>query len=98
MDYDGGATVAEERVGVGAEGYIFVVEFGLGLAVCADGKVFHVTGVVAFRVIEPVLLAFGIEMRTGGFEIRGIALGVLMEVNGVHAGREIVEVQLEANT
>jgi len=98
VDNDGGAAVAEERMGVGAEGYIFVLEFGVGFAFGVDGKIFHVAGVVAFGIIESVLFGVGIEMRTGGFEIRGIALGILMEVNGVHAGGEIVKVQLEANT
>jgi hypothetical protein len=40
----------------------------------------------------------GIEMSACGFEIRSIALGVLMKVYGVLAGREILEGELNANT
>lgn len=97
MDYDGGAAVAKERVGITAEGYICVLEFGVGFAFCVNGKVFHVAGVVAFGIIESVLLAVRIEMGASGFEIRGIALGILMEVNGVLAGGKIVKVKLEAD-
>ena len=61
-----------------------------------DGEVQHVAGVMAFGILESVLLAVGVEVRARGFEVGGIALGVLVEVDAVFAGREIVELELEA--
>jgi len=63
VDDDCGATVAEERVGITAEVYIFVLDFGIGFAVRVDGEVFHVAGVVAFRIFEAVLLPIRIKVR-----------------------------------
>ncbi len=80
-----------------AEGYVFVLDGRIGFAFHVNDEVLHVTGVVAFRIVESVLLAIRIEMRAGGFEVWRIALGTLMEVDGVLAGRQIVEMKLEGN-
>ena len=98
VDDDRGAAVAEERVGVVAESYVFVLQFAIGFAFGVDGEVRHVAGVVAFGILQAVLFAVGIEMRAGGFEVGGIALGILMEVDGVLAGRKTVKMKLEADT
>ena len=50
---------------------------------------------MAFGILQAVLLVVGIEMRAGGFEVGAIALGILMEVDGVFARRKTVEVKLE---
>jgi hypothetical protein len=97
VDDDRSASVAEERVGVGAESYVFVLDLRIGFALGIDGEVFHVAGVMTFGIIEAMLLAFGIEMRTGGFEIRRIAFWILVEVNGVLAGGKAVKMQLEGD-
>src|ERR1700722_3241766 len=68
---------------------------GRGLALSADSEVFHITGVVTVAIIETVLLAIGIEVSTGGFEVGAFALRDLMKVDGVFSGREIVEFELE---
>ncbi len=52
---------------------------------------------VAVGIIETVLLAIGIEVSTGGFEVGAFALGDLMEVDGMFSGREIVEFELEGD-
>ena len=98
MDYYGGAAVAEERVGAVAQSYVVVLEFCIGLTIRVDDEVLHVASVVAFGILQAVLLAIGIEMRAGRLEVGGIALGVLVEVDGVLAGREIVQVKLKGNT
>src|SRR5258708_33702519 len=36
-----------------------------------------------------------IEMRTSGFEVRGLAFGVLMDVQGMLARRQALDVQLD---
>ena len=97
VDDDGGAAVAEKRVGAVAEGNVVVFESGVGFAFHVDDEVLHVAGVVAFGIVEAVPFIVGIEMRAGGFEIGRIALGVLVEVDGVLAGRKIVQVKLEAD-
>lgn len=98
MDDDGGTAVAEERVGVGAESYVFVLKSGAGLALSVDGEVVHVAGVMAIGIVESMLFIFRIEMRAGRFEIRRIAFGVLMKVDGVLAGGKTVKGKLEADT
>ena len=52
---------------------------------------------MAFGTLQSVLLALGVEVWTCGFEIGSIALGVLVDVDTVIAGREVVEVELEAD-
>ncbi len=96
VDDDCGAPVAEQRMRAVAESHVVVLQFRIGLAFRVDGKVLHVPGVVAFGILEPVLLGFGIEMRASRFKIGAIALGSLMKVNGVFSGRQIVKVKLQA--
>jgi len=96
VDDDCGTAIAEERVGSFAESYVGVLKFRIGLAFSVDGKVLHVAGVVAFGIVESMLFAFGIEMAAGRLEVGRIALGSLMKVNGVLAGRKIVKFKLEA--
>ena len=95
---DCGAAVAEERVGAVAESYVFVIEFRGSFAFGVDGEVQHVAGVMAFGILQAVLLGVGIEMRAGGFEVGGIALGILMKVDSVLAGWEAVQAKLESDT
>ena len=44
-------------------------------------------------VVDPMLLAFGIEVRTGRFECRRIALRALMDVKGMFAGRQTPHIE-----
>ena len=81
-----------------AEAYILVLDFGIRLPSGVDGEVSHVTGVMTLGVIESVFFAVGIEVRTGGFEVGAIALGILMEVDGVFARRKAVEMKLKRDT
>ncbi len=92
------ASVAEHGVGVGAEVYILVLELPSGFAFLIDTEVRHVAGMVAFGIFQTVLFPVGIEMRAGRFEIRGIAFGILMEMNGVLTGGKTVKMKLEADT
>ncbi len=97
VDDDRGTAVAEKRMRSVAESYIFVFHRRIGLPFYVDDKIEHIAGVMAFGVVESMLLVFGIEMRAGGFEVGRIALGILMKVDGVLAGRQIVEMQFEAD-
>ena len=49
---------------------------------------------MTFWIFQAVLLAIGIEMRPRRFEVRSFALGVLMKVNGVVAGRQILQIDI----
>src|SRR5580700_882457 len=53
---------------------------------------------MAIGAVQSVLLAVGVEVRTRGFEIGSIALGVLVDVDTVVAGREVVKLELEGDT
>ncbi len=76
---------------------IVIFEIGARFAIGADGEVFHIAGVVALGIIETVLLAVGIEVPAGGFEVGAFALGNLMEVDGMFSGGEIVESELQGD-
>ena len=95
VDYDRGAAVAQERMGAVAEAYVVILQFGVGDTSIVNVEILHVAGVVAFGILQAVLLTFRIEMRAGGLEIGGVALGILMKVDSMLAGRKIVKVQLE---
>ena len=97
VDDDRGAAVAEQRVRAFPEGYVVVLRLdSVSLALRVDCEILHVAGVVAFGILQPMLLGFGIEVRARGLEVRSIALWVLMKVDAVLAGREVVELKLEA--
>ena len=98
MDYDRGASVAEKRVGAVFESDIIVFETDGRFAIGAHGEVFHVASVVAVGIIETVLLAIGIEMSAGRFEVGALALGDLMEVDGMLSWGEIVEMKFESDS
>ena len=98
MDDQRCASVAEHGVGVGAEVYILVLELPSGFAFRIDTEVRQVAGMVALGIFQTVLFPLGIEMRAGRFEIRCIAFGILMEMNGVLAGGKTVKMKLEADT
>ena len=46
---------------------------------------------MSFRVLKPVLLPIRIEMRARRFEVWRIALGILMNMNRVLAGRKALQ-------
>ena len=97
VDHDRGAAVAEQRVRAFAEGYVFILQFCVSFALRVYGEVLHVAGVMAFGILQAVLLAVRIEMRAGRFEVGGIALGSLMEMDGVLARSKAMKVKLESD-
>ena len=98
MDHDRGAAIAEERVRVGAEVYIFIREPDFRFSVGANREVRHVAGMVAIGTVKAVLFSVWIKVRARGFEIGRIAFRVLMEVDRVFARRKIFEIKLQAYT
>ncbi len=65
VDDERGASVAEQRVVVGPEVYILVLELRIGFAIRVDSEVRHVARMVAFRIFQTVLFPIRIEMRAG---------------------------------
>lgn len=90
MDDDGGAAVTEDGVIIGAQRDVWRDRSDVGGAVCGNnqGKIGNVSGRMA-----AVCVVFGIEVRARGFKIGRIAFRILMDVNGVFAGRKIFDVQ-----
>jgi hypothetical protein len=68
----------------------------MGLAVRAHGEVGIVTGVVALRTLQSMFLSVRIEMRPSRLEVRGVALRVLVKVDAMFAGRQILKIKLHA--
>src|SRR5713226_2323471 len=63
------------------------------LAVRANREVGVVTGVMAFRIFQSMLLSVRVEMRPRRLEVGGVALRVLMKVDGMFAGGQILEIE-----
>jgi hypothetical protein len=87
VDDDRSAAIAEQRVSAVAERYVFILHRRVGLTLNVNREVLHIAGVMPVGIFKTMLLAVRIEMPTSRFEVRGIALGILMKVNGVLARR-----------
>src|ERR1700731_2648296 len=81
-----------------AERDVFILRFEMRFAIRAHGEVGVVAVVVAFGILQSMLLAIGIEMGSRGLEVRGIALRVLMKVDGVYASGQILEIGLHSDS
>src|SRR5579872_6920160 len=53
---------------------------------------------VSFRILQAMLLVIGIEMASGRLEVWPIALGSLMDVDGMVARRQVLKVELDVYT
>ena len=60
-------------------------------AVSTSGEILHVAGVMAFWIVQTVLLAIRIEVASGGLEVGTVALRVLMNMDGVLSRRQILQ-------
>src|SRR3982074_2653254 len=81
-----------------AERDVFILSFEMRFAIRADREIGIVAVVVTFGILQSMLLAIGIEMRSRGLEVRGIALRVLMKVDGMYARRQILEIDLHSDS
>ena len=70
----------------------------LGRAIGAHGEVFHITGMVALGILESVLLSFWVEMSTRGFKVGAFALRNLMEMDGVLAGGQAMQIKSDRDS
>jgi len=97
VDYEGCASVAEQRMAVAAERDVLILPLEMSFAVRAHREVGVVASVVTFRILQSMLLPVGIEVASRGLEVRGVALRVLMKVDSMFAGRQIVEIHFHPN-
>src|SRR5713226_967068 len=81
-----------------AERDVLVLCFEMRFAIRANRKIGIVAVVVAFGILQSMLLAIGIEMGSRGLEVRGIALGVLMKMDGMYAGGQILEFEFHSES
>jgi len=97
MDDQRSSAIAEQRMVVGtiSKDHVIVSQLELGGALIVDAEVHHVAGVVPFGILKAVLFSVGIEVWARGLEVRTIALGVLMEVNGVSARRQVMQIKVK---
>ena len=89
------SAIAENGVAVISPIHVFVHDLCLRLALCVNGDILHVAGVVAFGILQSVLFIIGIEMRAGRLEIGWIALRILVDVDGMFSRWQIVQVELD---
>src|SRR5208282_4392458 len=92
VHHDGRASVAIQRMAVAAEVDVFIFPLEMRFAVRPHREVGAIAGVVAFRILQSMLLPIGIEMPARGLEVRSLALRILMKVYGMFAGRQILEI------
>jgi len=92
------SAIAEERVASRAvsQADIVVRQFFGRLAGFVDAEVHHVASVVPFGILQTVLFPIGIEVWACGLEVRAVALGVLMKVDGVPARWQIMQVKVKS--
>src|ERR1019366_5851761 len=97
VNHQRSAAVGEQGVGfaAGSQHDRVILYRGLRGAVGLHREIGHVPGMMAAGIEHAVLLVVRIEMRTGRLEVGRIALGVLMEVQRVLAGRQVLYVELD---
>jgi len=97
MNHDGGAAIGENAVWRGwIEREVVDLEGGLTEVAFADDYVLgQVAGMVPHRIQGAVLLAFGVEVASRGFEIGRVTERFGVDVDGMLADGQILEVQLD---
>jgi len=87
MNHERGPSVRKQGMIAGAQIHTLICQFRLRCAIGLNSKVRHVTRMRSLGIIEAMVLLVGIEVRTGRRECRPLALGYLMKVCGMLAGR-----------
>jgi len=74
---------------------ILIHDFRLGASVGFDQEILHIAGMWAIRILQAMLFVIRIEMGSCGLEVGRLALGVLMNMYGVLAGRKMLEIETD---
>src|SRR6516165_2865165 len=97
MDHQGRSAVGEQGVIAIAQIYQRSLECVLRRAVTLDREVRHVTRMRPLWVLQPMVLLVRIEMWAGRRERWPLTLGRLVNVRGMLAGRQVLEVERNRN-
>lgn len=91
VNNDGSASIAEERMAVAAEIHVLIEQIDRCFALGVDREIVHVAGMMPVGILQPMLLAVGIKVRPGRFEVWPLALGDRMKMNCMLPGRHVIE-------
>ncbi len=98
VNHNRGAAISEQGVAVVAHIHGLVYERLLGGDTFCNGEIRHVPSVRALWVPQSMFLVVRIEVRACGLEVRHVAFWILMNMDGVLAGGEIIEIQPDLHT
>ena len=94
VNHNRSSSIAKDGVVIVAEGYVGRDDRNVGGAVGANDER-KIRDVASRCCVMAVLSAAGIEMRASGFEVGRFAFCDLMNVDGVFAWRQILDVQCD---
>ncbi len=94
VDNERCTAITEYRVAVVAPVDILIKNMEMRFAVRTRGEVGVVAGVVALRILQSMFLSVRIEMRPGRLEVGGVAFRILMKMDGMLAGRQILKIEI----
>src|SRR5580700_8439154 len=94
VNHDRSSSIAKDGGVIVAEGYVGRDDRNVGGAVGANDER-KIRDVASRCCVMAVLSAAGIEMRAGGLEVGRFAFCDLMNVDGVFAWRQILDVQCD---
>lgn len=95
MEHDGCAVCIHERLRSGFDGDTSQEELQCLVGRVGDRDIWQVASVRTTRVQKPVLSPRGVEVRTRRLERRWIASPDVVHMEGVDAGRRILQFQCE---
>jgi hypothetical protein len=98
MNYQSCSTVGEQGVVANAQRYTWILQRVLRSAVSLDSEVRHITRMRSLRILQSVVLLARIEMWTSRGERWSLTLGELVNMCGMLAGRQVLEVERNRNT
>jgi len=98
MDDQRRSAIRKDGVIVATQVDIRIGHRSFGRSIGGDSEIFHVSGMRSLGILQTVMFFVGIEVAAGGSESRRLALGVLMDVDSMFAGRKILQIQLDLDT
>src|SRR5271155_5028398 len=82
---------------VGAERHVFILTLEMRFAVRSYSEVRAVSSMMPFRILQSMLLSFGIEVATRRLEVGPFAFCILMKMDGMFSRRQTLEIDFQAN-
>src|SRR5919204_3411580 len=98
VDHQRSSFIGEKRIRTFAQRDTRITHRCLRSSVLKNSEVGHVAGVRTLRVLQAVLFVTGIEVWARRSERRRIAYRVLMDVDGVAPGRQVLPIEFDRNS